>query len=378
MKLRQHATYGVSLILLGAGWATAQQLPSGLPGDPVTSGLGSPSSGIPNGLNTNNQGSSAPPSPSYADRGDYSAFMLTTGVNSMVNPQFTGDVTAASSDASSSGRLATTSAFAGPATRLVFAGWGVDPISFASLNHSFSPGYSGVTLEGRAGTEAVSNIRSAKLQRLRNGIGRNQGGNQGNYQSSNQGNYHSTNQGNYQSGDQGNYGSNNQGSYQSNRSAGQRSSYSSASATGGSASGNRGALTASSPTTSFSSSTIPVIGVARGAASYTVDFPDSTRGTAQLSPSSLSGSASSHQLGGFGDRDGSFPDLTEKEFLNPSLHVHSVEGGSRSAQRARSRLRYGNGLRPPLPGSVVPPTAGYPRPAFDNGITPPPNPYLMP
>ena len=76
-----------------------------------------------------------------------------------------------------------------------------------------------------------------------------------------------------------------------------------------------------------------------GAGSYTTDFPDSTRGTAVLSPPDHA-----DQLFAFEPMFSTgFPDLADREFLVPSLHVKGPSSGLENKldvyQRIEQRLR---------------------------------------
>jgi hypothetical protein len=79
-----------------------------------------------------------------------------------------------------------------------------------------------------------------------------------------------------------------------------------------------------------------------GGGSYTSDFPDSTKGTAVISPSD----PAQHPLFLFDTTMNSdFPDMSDREFLKPSLHVGGGGGSSGSNekqdvyQRIEERLR---------------------------------------
>ena len=76
-----------------------------------------------------------------------------------------------------------------------------------------------------------------------------------------------------------------------------------------------------------------------GAGSYTTDFPDSTRGTAVLSPPDHA-----DQLFAFEPMlSTGFPDLADREFLVPSLRVEGPSSGLENKldvyQRIEQRLR---------------------------------------
>ena len=74
-------------------------------------------------------------------------------------------------------------------------------------------------------------------------------------------------------------------------------------------------------------------------ASYSYDFPDSTKGTALLSPPDT---GTRSPLDWDTSLSFEFPDLSQKQFLNPTLHVGRHAG---KARHAEGYLQGGHGMR---------------------------------
>jgi hypothetical protein len=91
-------------------------------------------------------------------------------------------------------------------------------------------------------------------------------------------------------------------------------------------------------------------------ASYSTDFPDSTKGTALLSPPDSTGSP----LNWSPAVDYALPDFAERQFLEPSLHGGDSAQSKRVAKRTKARVTgsiLSNGLTHPglstLPGDTL-------------------------
>lgn len=97
----------------------------------------------------------------------------------------------------------------------------------------------------------------------------------------------------------------------------------------------------------------PVNGQVQAVVSYTTDFPDSTRGTALLSPPDT-GTLS--PLEWSPDHDFAFPDFSGSTFLNPTLHVSQRS----SKKKRRERGRNDENLAPFNHGAPVLPSLSQP------------------
>ncbi len=81
----------------------------------------------------------------------------------------------------------------------------------------------------------------------------------------------------------------------------------------------------------------PVSGRTQEVVSYTTDFPDSTRGTALISPPDL---GTQSPLEWSPELDFSFPDFSQETFLNPSLHVGRLSKKKKRRERAKNARNY--------------------------------------
>jgi hypothetical protein len=122
-------------------------------------------------------------------------------------------------------------------------------------------------------------------------------------------------------------------------------------------------------------------GQSNQAGEYTDDFPDSTKGTALVSPPD-SGTAS--PLDWSSDLDFKFTDLSQKQFLTPTLHIAQRVGASRQSQGYRQGMRQTLRMRSALSRSRAGKTSpnrdiySLPTSTFDQRLKPKGLPQLTP
>jgi hypothetical protein len=114
------------------------------------------------------------------------------------------------------------------------------------------------------------------------------------------------------------------------------------------------------PSVGVEDGTQPSVGVEDGAA-YSEDFPDSTKGTAVLSPPD---EGTQSALEWSPSIDFEFADMAEKQFLVPSLHVGL--GSKKLSQReGKKRHRPGKTLPGSAPSSLLP---SLPQETFESDV----------